>query len=599
MANDNALEIQIVLDDGQVRTGFARIKADGKSTSDFIGGAFSSSFAGMAQSIAAVTAGFLAFRSIKNFFGDAINQAAEAEANLNRLNNAMKMAGTFSESASKQFQDLANEIQNTTTIEDDAVISLAALARNLTSSNEQAMKLTQAAIELSAATGVDTNTALMQLNGTLSGTAGRLNKVVPELQNFTAEQLKSGAAIDVVREKFRGAASAEVQTYSGSLKRLSNIWGDLLENIGKYVTSSKSISTVINTFSDIIKALSDSLSASLGNKDIFKDLIINFSVIMQAGMESARRIGLSFELAFLRAQQAWYAFKVLTTAGFSDAINAQLAGVLERIEQTKAAFSQDSAATQFFDTLIGKLVATNTQLNAVSGRDGSGGGVAGVGTEVVSALSSLQTVSGPIDGVSKTFSDFGASFMDTAQTIAWDSNKLVKEAGTQAFNSLANGVASGMGAIGKALVTGEDMFQAFAGAMLGALGQAAMQMGSTYILMGIARAFSSYGLDGTAAGLIATGSALSVLGGAMAALGNGASKGPSKPTVSAGADPVGYVGGLPSNENPSTNMDSSKEQSSRVTVNIQGDVLDSRESGLRIIEMINDAGFASGGKVFA
>lgn len=591
MADDsNRIEIEIVLDDGSVRKGFANIQKSGEASADGIKAAFGP----LAIALAAVTSGVLILKGLKDFMGNAISQAAEAEVSLNRLNSSLRLAGTYSEGASKQFQDMANEIQRTTTIDDDAALSLAALARNMSRSNEEAMKLTQAAIELGVATGRGPDAALQSLNATLDGSAGRLGKLVQDLPNFTAEQLKAGAAIDFVQQRFRGAAAAETNTYTGAVKQLSNVYGNLIETIGGVVTSSKSITTTIKAITEVIAAAQESLANSVEGKDMFKELIINFSIVAQAGVETARRIGLSFALAYERSIQAWQAFKVLTTAGFSSTFNQQLMETGERIDALKAKFGQDSGITQFFGTLIDKLSESSQKMKEFTNGGGSGGSLAEAQDKMASIFDTLTPLSGEIESLGNSFLMFGESFTMTAEIIANDSRKLVAEAGGAAFKSLSAGVASGMSAIGRALVKGEDIFQAFAGAMLGALGQAAIQMGATYILMGIARAFSSYGLDPTATGLIATGSAMSVLGGALMAVGEGVSGG----SAGMGSFSAGG-GGTGGNYDVRPEEEVREEKKAAITVNIQGDVLDSRETGLRIIEIINEAQFASGSRILA
>lgn len=591
MADDGKFVVEIELDDGSVKKGFANIETEGGNTFKRIGEVAAGVFAGEIL----VKAFDRIAGAAKDFMADAIRGAADAQVNINRLNNAMAMAGTFSEAASEKFQKFADEMQRTTTIEDDAVIGLLALARNLTKSNEQAQGLTQAAINLGAALGTGPEAALQQLNMTLDGHAGRLAKRIPELANFSEAQLKAGAAIEFVNQRFKGAAANELNTYAGALTQLGHIWGNLKETIGNYIVSSQAVIVTIRHISEAVVKMTQAIQASFGSKDIFKDLLINLSVILQASIETGRRIGLSFELAFLRAQQAWTAFKVLTTMGLSNAFNQQLQDVLTKIEQVKGEFSKDSAATQFFDGLIEKLQATNGELAKMTGV-GAGGNSA---TSPLKQLKSdVEQLSGPVDSLGQSFNNFMLGFEDAAYTFAANAKSQFQDAGTAAFKGLSAGVSSGMAAIGKALIKGENIFQAFAGAMLGALGQAAMQMGATYMLMGLARAFSSYGMDPTAQGLIGTGTALSVLGGALMAVGDGISGGPSAPSAFSGAGGGSYVGGgFVPDGNDAAEIEEKNDQ--RVVVNIQGDVLDSRDTGMRIIEIINEAGFGSGGKVFA
>ncbi len=190
--------------------------------------------------------------------------------------------------------------------------------------------------------------------------------------------------------------------------------------------------------------------------------------------------------------------------------------------------------------------------------------------------------------------NFEIGFRMSIQRLVHDARHVMQEQGAAAFKGLAAGVSSGMGAIGHALVKGQNIFKAFAGAMLSALGQAAMQMGATYMLLGLARVAASYGEDGTGWQLMGIGAGLGVLGGALMALGEGQSG--TSPSTSASGGGGSYA---PQSQSMVDPAGIRQREDSRVTVNIHGDVLDSRETGMRIIDMINEAGFQTGNKVFA
>ena len=154
--------------------------------------------------------------------------------------------------------------------------------------------------------------------------------------------------------------------------------------------------------------------------------------------------------------------------------------------------------------------------------------------------------------------------------------------GRKAFANIAaaatEGFARSFAAIGDALVKGENAFAAFGKAILGVLGDVAIQAGTVYFLLGIA----SYNPQQVAAGL-----ALIVLGGALKALAGGGG----------GAASVGGGGGLASNPvdgNESPIQNQTQNPGAQVSVNIQGDVLDGEETGLRISNIIKDQFGANG-----
>ena len=208
--------------------------------------ALRSDFLAIGATITAVFAGAAVKNSLKAF----TDAASVQEDAINQLNTSLKLAGDFSEDASQSFQDLASQLQSVTTIGDETTLGLAALARNFTSTNEQAQELTKAALDLSAATGISLEGSVKNLGKTLAGLTGELGESIPELRELSEESLKSGKAIEFVAQRFGGAAAALRNTFSGALQATMNSFGDLLEEIGFAITQNPQLIGVLNELSD-------------------------------------------------------------------------------------------------------------------------------------------------------------------------------------------------------------------------------------------------------------------------------------------------------------------------------------------------------------
>ncbi|NQX99761.1 MAG: hypothetical protein HRT70_01260, partial [Flavobacteriaceae bacterium] len=154
---DDKIQVEIVFetDEGSVRKVFTDVENQAQKGGDTAGKSFSSSFAKAALAggalLAAATTVAAAARALGSTFRDSISLAAQQETAVNNLNTSLKLAGTFSNDASKDFQNLASSIQSLSTFGDEAILQQAALARNFTSTNEESKALTQAAVDLSAA----------------------------------------------------------------------------------------------------------------------------------------------------------------------------------------------------------------------------------------------------------------------------------------------------------------------------------------------------------------------------------------------------------------------------------------------------------------
>lgn len=179
-----------------------------------------------------------------------------------------------------------------------------------------------------------------------------------------------------------------------------------------------------------------------------------------------------------------------------------------------------------------------------------------------------------------TFGNFLSGFEQGLKSMAVS----VMQLGKQMSGTFVNGFANSFGAIGKALTKGENVLDAFASSMLGVLGDLALQMSTFFIAQGIALLFSIGGAAQGAA-LIAAGAALGVVGGALKAIGGGGSG-----AASPGSSPTSPS--YTSDSNVGTTFTSDQERAKAQTgvqVIVQGNVFDSKETGLQIAQILSDS----------
>lgn len=187
------------------------------------------------KAFGAAAVAYLGGKAIIGAVESFVDAALESEEAVNNLNISLASAGTFSEQASKGMQDYATSMQATTGISDELILNQIAIARNFTKTNEQAQKLTAAAIQLSAATGKDLNTSVEMLGKSMEGVATGINKTLPATKGFTEAQLKAGAAVDFVLQRFGGVAEAKFQSFGGAITGTKNAFGDMLEVLGDLI----------------------------------------------------------------------------------------------------------------------------------------------------------------------------------------------------------------------------------------------------------------------------------------------------------------------------------------------------------------------------
>lgn len=194
--------------------------------------------------------------------GEFIAAANVQEDAVKRLNSALKNSGDFTEQASRDFQDFASAIQETTTFGDEAILNQLALAKSFGATNEQAKDIAKTATELSAAFGIDLESATRNVAKSLGGYAGELGEVIPELKNLTKEQLQAGQGIDLIASKFQGLAEAQKQTFSGATKSATNALGDLGEQLGFLITKNPLVVKAINFAGKVFMNLGNIVEAN-------------------------------------------------------------------------------------------------------------------------------------------------------------------------------------------------------------------------------------------------------------------------------------------------------------------------------------------------
>ena len=189
-------------------------------------------------------------------------EEANADAKLTRQIAASLLAtGESGKEAVQGVLDFADSIKEATGLSDDLAKQTFITAKSFGISTEQAKKLTAAAIDLASATGIDVETAVRQLGGTLDGSIGKIGNLGAEFRNLTEAQAKAGDAIDLVSQKFGGTAAKDLDTYEGSTNKLKNSYDDLLKAIGRTATESESAKAGFSGLATFIDNLTGKIEA--------------------------------------------------------------------------------------------------------------------------------------------------------------------------------------------------------------------------------------------------------------------------------------------------------------------------------------------------
>lgn len=265
-----------------------------------------SAFNVMAGNLAANAIG-KALGFISDGFSNMMREAAESEESVNQLNLALKQSGLYTDAASKRFQALADQISANSTVDDDLILKTQALFATLNNLSEKGIgAATQRAVDLSAALGIDLQTATDMVSKAVNGSTIAFAKkgIVIKAGNTDEERL---ANLLEATAKFTGAAEAKTNTYSGAMAQQNVALGNLLAQFGSFITTNSDVIDAIKGTTGMFQSLSQFLKDNSTEIDTFiKSLKISIPLIVGVG-GVAWGASLGFDGLAASATAAWTA----------------------------------------------------------------------------------------------------------------------------------------------------------------------------------------------------------------------------------------------------------------------------------------------------
>lgn len=221
----------------------------------------------------------------------------------------------------------ASNLQKVTTFGDEQIIGVQAFLAVQGRTEDQINRTIQAAIGLSTVMGVDIQTAAVQLSGTFEGVTGRLSRLDGRIKDLSQEQLKNGAAVDILAEKYKGLAEEAAKAGLGQTKQIKNIIVDIKEAFGGAIMRniSGALGTVKNLFSDIRESVSttpiDEIRRQQKEFEILSKSIMQPNLSMERRMELIERMR-TLEPNFLKDIDAETASIEQLTRAYQDSLQA-------------------------------------------------------------------------------------------------------------------------------------------------------------------------------------------------------------------------------------------------------------------------------------
>ena len=243
---------------------------------------------------------------------------------------------------------VASELQEVTGIGDEALIPVATLLANMGVSAAEIPRALSAAVDTSAALNIELRGAAQGVGLALtSGRAGQLTRVVPEFQKLQQAGTLASEALDVLEEKFAGAAAAAADSDFGDFQRSLNRIGDLGEEVGKSLI--KILLPALEVIEDAFKGLVETLQTGA-----FQSILAVLIELAPALTELGLIVG-SVTGGLVALQTASLLFGPLI--GAVNAVAAAFVGVLAAVTPIGLAIAGVAVTLKLFPGLVSRFAS--------------------------------------------------------------------------------------------------------------------------------------------------------------------------------------------------------------------------------------------------
>lgn len=149
----------------------------------------------------------------------------------------------------KKLKNYASELQSISTYGDEELLPFMAQLASAGRTEQEIMDIMSTSIDVAASGSMSLDSAVKNLNKTFSGLSGELGEVNPQVKALSAEELKNGKAVEVLKSQYKGMAE-EVAKATGTSQQLKNAVGDLKEELG--APFEKAMSPIRAFFTELI-----------------------------------------------------------------------------------------------------------------------------------------------------------------------------------------------------------------------------------------------------------------------------------------------------------------------------------------------------------
>jgi len=237
--------------------------------------------------------------TLRATFEFTVGAAADEEEVMNRLKNAVQISGDSWEAAEGKVGDFLSTMQNTTRFGDSEMAAVLQKMTTLTGEfGDQTFDAAKIVADMASSGMFDLETAGTLVAKAMTGNVEVLGRYIPQLKasagliddNMSATE-KWAVASEILRGKFSGMATGEMNTFNGQIDRMNNLIGDIGENVGiiflPILTEAVGVlADLSGEVGDFIKSLTTYTPGYIQAQRDMNDALRNAQVEQQAAIEN-------------------------------------------------------------------------------------------------------------------------------------------------------------------------------------------------------------------------------------------------------------------------------------------------------------------------
>ncbi|HUF69817.1 MAG TPA: hypothetical protein VMM79_14330 [Longimicrobiales bacterium] len=198
---------------------------------------------------------FFGAAAISRFFRASLKEAQEATQIWALLDNAVTNAGESYAAVLPQIRASAAAFQRSTRFGDEDFARALTEVLTITNDYAQALRNMDVVLDLAAAKHIDLKTAAQLVGRALVGDTGTLKR-------YGIVVAEGADAVEVMRERFKGAAEKEGKSLGARIVQLTNFWADFKEEVGRAVFETDAATGSMESLVDVLQTATDWVAAN-------------------------------------------------------------------------------------------------------------------------------------------------------------------------------------------------------------------------------------------------------------------------------------------------------------------------------------------------